>query len=416
VSAGRNATADVLNVKALTAVAVMWALSVLVAGAGAAAAASSSRSSAIANKIESTIQDAVLQDHLRAVIVRVTKDGKNVITRAYGESMTGVPATTAMHFRNGAVAISYVANLLLQLVDDKKVSLDDKVSKFLPDIPNADRVTLGQLAEMTSGYADYVVQSPEIISEHYDDVFRTFSPQELIAAGTSHPLAYEPGTGWNYAHTNYVILGLALEKATGQKMSSLLQQRVLGPLGLKNTSDPGTPEIQEPALHAGSSERRGFYPIPASTPFYEDSTYWDPSWTITHGAVETTNIFDLDKTAIAIGTGKLLSAASHKAMVSKARLGLGEDATPACPTCRKLSATYTFGIGVVISGDWLLQNPAFSGYSAVEAYLPSDKLAVSVAVTYEPGAYDEAGEVPNQAVSLFRAIGAVVAPGNAPPK
>jgi CubicO group peptidase (beta-lactamase class C family) len=387
----------------------------MAAGAGAAAA-SSSRWSATGDKIDGTIRDAMMQDHLRAVIVRVTKDGKNLITRAYGESITGVPATTAMHFRNGAVAISYVANLLLQLVDDKKVSLDDKVSKYLPDISNADRVTLGQLAEMTSGYADYVVQSPDIIAEHYNDVFRTFTPQELIAAGTSPPLAYEPGTGWNYSHTNYVILGLALEKATGQKMSSLLRQRVLGPLGLNDTTDPGTPEIPEPALHAGSSERRAFYPIPQTAPFYEDSTYWDPSWTITHGAIETTNIFDLDKTAIAIGTGKLLSPASHKAMVSTARLGLGEDPTPACPTCRKLSTTYTYGIGVVVSGDWLLQNPAFSGYSAVEAYLPPKKIAISVAVTYEPGAYDEKGEVPNQAVSLFRAIGAVVAPVNAPPK
>ena len=74
-----------------------------------------------------------------------------------GESITGVPATKDMHFRNGAVAISYVATLLLQLVDENKVSLDDRLSKWLPDIPNADRVTLGQLALMTSGYRDYVI-------------------------------------------------------------------------------------------------------------------------------------------------------------------------------------------------------------------------------------------------------------------
>ena len=67
------------------------------------------------------------------------------------------PATTAMHFRNGAVAISYVATLLLELVDEQKVSLDDKLSKWLPEVPHADRVTLGQLAQMTSGYVDYVI-------------------------------------------------------------------------------------------------------------------------------------------------------------------------------------------------------------------------------------------------------------------
>ena len=57
----------------------------------------------------------------------------------------------------------------------------------------------------------------------------------------------------------------------------------------------------------------------------------------------------------------MLSPASHKAMVSKARVGLGEDGVPGCPTCHKLDESYTYGIGVVVSGDWLLQKPAFSG-------------------------------------------------------
>ena len=100
--------------------------------------------------------------HLRAVIVRVTVDGKEIITKAYGESMTGVPATVDMHFRNGAVAISYVSTLLLMLVDEKKVSLDDKASKWVPEIPHSDEVTLGQLAQMTSGYTDFVIGNAEV--------------------------------------------------------------------------------------------------------------------------------------------------------------------------------------------------------------------------------------------------------------
>ena len=81
------------------------------------------------------VRDTMAQAHLKAVIVRVTVDGKEVVTQAVGESMTGVPATTNMHFRNGAVAISYVSTLLLKLVDQHKVSLDDKLSKYLPEIP-----------------------------------------------------------------------------------------------------------------------------------------------------------------------------------------------------------------------------------------------------------------------------------------
>src|SRR4051812_42662097 len=97
------------------------------------------------------IRDFMAQTHLKAVIVRVTMDHREVVTQAVGDSMTGVPAATTMHFRNGAVAISYVATLLLKLVDENKVKLDDKLSKWLPDFPHADRVTLGQLAQMTSG-------------------------------------------------------------------------------------------------------------------------------------------------------------------------------------------------------------------------------------------------------------------------
>ena len=94
--------------------------------------------------------------------------------------MTGVPATTNMHFRNGAVAISYVSTLLLKLVDEQKVSLDDKLSKFLPEIPHADRVTLGQLAQMTSGYVDYVIGNTKMNDALYADPFRRWTVHEML--------------------------------------------------------------------------------------------------------------------------------------------------------------------------------------------------------------------------------------------
>ena len=166
--------------------------------------------------VDKVVQEAMKARHLRAVIVRVTVDGKEIITKAYGESMTGVPATVDMHFRNGAVAISYVSTLLLMLVDEKKVSLDDKASKWVPEIPHSDEVTLGQLAQMTTGYTDYVIGNAEFDAMLYTDPFRQWTPEELLATVTSKPLLYPPGTNWNYAHTNYLILGLALEKATGK--------------------------------------------------------------------------------------------------------------------------------------------------------------------------------------------------------
>ena len=91
-------------------------------------------------------------EHLRAVIVKVTQGDKVVINQAFGESMTGVPATTAMHFRNGAVAFSYLGTLLMEFVDEHKVKLDDTIEHWMPDLPQANKVTLKMLANQTSGY------------------------------------------------------------------------------------------------------------------------------------------------------------------------------------------------------------------------------------------------------------------------
>lgn len=82
-------------------------------------ASSPTNNGAKADAVIRIVRDFMTQAHLKAVLVRVTVAGKKVVTRAVGDSMTGVPATTAMHFRNGAVAISYVATLLLKLVDEK---------------------------------------------------------------------------------------------------------------------------------------------------------------------------------------------------------------------------------------------------------------------------------------------------------
>ena len=172
------------------------------------------------------VRDTMTDAHLRSAIVRVTIDGKEVLTEAAGDSMTGVPATTAMHFRNGAVAISYVSTLLLILVDEKKLSLDDKLSTWLPEVPHSDRVTLGQLAQMTSGYVDYVIGNTAMNDALYAHPFRHWTTDELLAFAVNKPLLYAQGTNWNYAHTNYVILGLALEKITGRSDDMIILRGV----------------------------------------------------------------------------------------------------------------------------------------------------------------------------------------------
>ena len=367
-----------------------------------------------AEAVMAIVRDYMEEAHLKAVIVRVSVDGEEIVRAAEGESMTGVPATPDMHFRNGAVAISYVATLMLQLVDEGRMTLDDPVSKYLPDLPHADEVTVRQLAQMTSGYQDYVLGNDAFAQIAYGDVFKAWSTEDQLALAVDKPLWFEPGTNWAYAHTNYVILGLVLEEVTGMPLQDALQEKVLDPLGLDETTPSLTGAIPEPALHAFTSERRGYFELPADARFYEESTYWNPSWTIAQGAIQTSTIDDVHDSAIAIGTGALLSDESYERMTSTDLRGK-TTAIEGCVNCRPLDEFATYGLGLWITGDWYLQNPLFSGYAAVNAYLPSEKVAIAVAVTYEEDAFEADGGYPNGGDELFRRIGAYLAPDDAPP-
>jgi CubicO group peptidase (beta-lactamase class C family) len=381
-------------------------------GVSAAAPSASAATSSEATAITGIVHTAMKADSLEAVIVRVTVNGKPIITKAFGTSITGVPATTAMHFRNGAVAISYMSTLLMEYVDEHKINLDDKVAQWLPSLPEANQVTVKMLANMTSGYPDYVTD-PAFAAEEQVHPFRNFSTAQLLAYAFSRPLSFAPGTNWGYAHTNYLILGEILAKVGAKPLATLLRQKVLGPLGLTNTVASQNASIPAPVLHAFSSERRAQLALPATTPFYEESTYWNPSWTLAAGAVETTNIYDLTRTAQGIGRGVLLSKASYQAQTGPNLLGFGSALT-GC-SCAPQVNGYNYGLGIVRSGSWLLQNPLFGGYAATEAYLPSKKIAIAVAVTFAPRAFDAQGNYTNSSDGIFRAIGAYLAPSAAPP-
>jgi CubicO group peptidase (beta-lactamase class C family) len=347
--------------------------------------------------------------NLKALIVQVTADGRQLYTEALGESMSGVPATPSMHFRNGAMAFTYISTMLLELVDQKKVKLDDKLSKFLPDLPHADRITLKNLANMTSGYADYVYE-PEVAHGIYLDPFRQWTPQELIKIGVSKPMLFEAGTNWSYCHTNYVILGQVLEQVTHMPLAQAMRQYILDPMDLKQTQSFNTPQIPEPVLHTFSSERRTELRVPAGVPFYEESTFWNPSWTTAEGAIQIPDITDMSKSMEAVGTGKLLSKESLAAQVKPNLVGFGR-ADPQCPACQHMSEALNYGLGVVNLGPWITQTKSFAGCGVTVGYLSSKKLTVAVAITYGPKAFDEEGNSKNVSDKIFTSLGNALAPG-----
>lgn len=362
--------------------------------------------------VQSVVRESMAKLHLRAGIVQVRSNGGNVYTGAFGDSMTGVPATSDMHFRNGALAFTYMATLLLELVDRHKTTLDTKLSQYFPELPEANRITLRELAQMTTGYADYVYQD-EFQNAFYRDPFRQWTPEELIHIGVSKPLQFAPGTNWGYCHTNYVILGRVLEKITGMPLADAIRVNVLEPIGLHQTAALTTPEIPQPVLHGFTSERRQTLGVKPGVPFYEEATFWNPSWTTIEGAVETTDISDLSTSLEAVGTGKLLSPESLKEQITPKLMGFGH-AQPNCPACRKNDAGLTYGLGVILSGGWISQTLGFAGASGAVGYLPSQRLTIAIETTNGPAAYDAEGNAGLGATEVFRNLANALAPGTLP--
>jgi CubicO group peptidase (beta-lactamase class C family) len=386
-------------------------LSMLPAGASRASASPTQGSSAAA--IATIVRATMSQYQLRAVIVRVTQGNKVLAMQAFGTSMDGVPATTAMHFRNGAVAFEYVSTLLLEYVDEHKVTLDETIDHWLPGLPESHQVTLKMLANQTSGYPDFETD-PTWNAQFNSNPFQIFSYQERLQDAFNRPLQFAPGTNWSYSHTNFMILGKILSMIGKAPLATLLQRKVLAPMGLTQTTASRTSAIPSPVLHSFSSERRVALGVPAGTSFYEESTFWNAQWGTPDGASETTDIYDMANTAVAVGTGKLLTRSSYHAMTDPNLLGFGQKQPDCVPSCFKQIPAYNYGLGVVRSGSWLLQNPLLGGYSASESYLPSKKIAIAVVTTFKPGAFDCQGVYDNTSDVLWRKIAASVTPANAP--
>ena len=354
--------------------------------------------------------DAAMEEHhLKAAIVRVLIDGEEWVTIASGESMDGIPATPEMHFRNGAVAITYLSMALLILVDRGVVGLDDPISTWLPDLPDSDKATLRMLINMTAGYTDYVTTDAFAAANAAD-------PSDTGLRKRSSPSARMPAASSNPVRTGLLAHGLC---DSGPR-DGANHRRTAG----QGHPRPGAgspwagqyrqlqhAQIPEPVLHAFTSERKSLLNIPPEVRFYEESTFWDPSWTIARGAIQTTNIVDLAASTAAIGEGVLLSPASYQVLTSRSMAGFGAP-IEGCATCMTLSEQVPFGAGIWMIGDWLAQIPAFGGYAAFTIYLPARKLAIAVAVTVNEAAFDDKGNflLPNPSVPVGAAIASLLAP------
>ncbi len=171
----------------------------------------------------------------------------------------GEKVPTIGRFRAGSIIKPFVSTVVLQLVGEGKVGLDDPVDRYLPWFGLDKRITVRMVLQHTSGVFNHTGESnpdgtvepgvPWVGQEFVDDRFHTYRPEELVRFALSKPARFEPGSRWSYSNTNYVVAALLIEKVSGTPYSTQVERRIVRPLGLGETTLPGT-RSGIPGLHA----------------------------------------------------------------------------------------------------------------------------------------------------------------------
>ncbi len=266
-----------------------------------------------------------------------------------------------MHHRTGNIGHSMTTTVLLQQVEQGTVSLDDKLSEYLLDVRGADQVTLDELAHSTTGYPHYP-SDPEFQSRFYTDLFADFPVDDLVGYATKEGFQFEPGTSWQFSDTNILLLGLALEKATGKSMDELVREGILDLLGMDDTTSYLTPDLGPPVLHSYTDERGP----------WEEGTYWNPPGSSGSGAgarTRTTSARSSRRSA----PGPWCRPKVRELQLAPVNVGLGTNT----------DARY-YAMGISIVNDWLLTAPGMQGLHASIGYLPEQKLTVVIYFTRTP--------------------------------
>jgi D-alanyl-D-alanine carboxypeptidase len=259
---------------------------------------------------------AGVAEGLPGVALAAYRDGGPPVFAAAGvaslERQTPLKATD--RFRIYSIAKTFTAIVVLQLVDEGVLSLDDTVAARLTDpavarIPHTDRITLRQLLNQTSGIYDYFDEDSPFLQDAFlgpnADWAKVWTPQELLAYadGAKHPPYFAPGQGAHYANTNYILLGLLVEQATGRRFADELHTRILAPLALTDTF-----LAEGAALPSGTVDG---YQLLEGKPV--DVSALNLSWTWTAGGMVSTTQ-DLARFADAVFAGTLLKPATFREM------------------------------------------------------------------------------------------------------
>jgi D-alanyl-D-alanine carboxypeptidase len=298
--------------------------------------------------LTAVVESALAETYTPGALVGVWYPGRGAWTMAagIGDLETAAPMTLEDHVRIASITKTFIATVVLQLVEEGLLSLDDRLEDFVTGIPNGSEITIRQLLGMTAGIYNYI-HNPVIAVDYVADPLLPFTPEQAVEIVRAHGEAdFAPDAEVRYSDTNYVLLGLIIEQVTGRSVAAEITDRIIVPLDLTGTSYPDTPEM--PAPYA-----RGYMADQPGDPL-RDVTRSNPAVAAAAGAMIST-VADLKVWAEALATGALLSPelqaerlVFRRAAGSPAGYGLG---------ALEVVGLIGHNGGILGYGSWMLYDP-----------------------------------------------------------
>ncbi|WP_406328964.1 serine hydrolase domain-containing protein [Streptomyces sp. NBC_00203] len=316
---------------------------------------------AVQRQLVAAVQQVMQEANIPGVTFGVWTPDQGTYVRSLGvaDKATGQPMARDMYIRIGSETKTFTVTALLKLVDEGKIGLDDPIGKYIDGVPNGDKITLRNLAGMRSGLFNYS-EDPGFFKALTTDPRAPFTPQQLLDYSFKHPVLFQPGEKFYYCNTNLILLGLVVEKISGQPLQDYIKKNVLTPAGLNHTVFPT--DAAFPAPHP-----QGYTDQTASGQV-ETATDWNPSWGWAAGAIIST-LDDLRVWAPTVATGvfpngtTMISPATQKQRLTTPPTGI---------------AGAGYGLGIFNVQGWIGHNGSLPGYETLTIYLPSARATLVV--------------------------------------
>src|SRR5271166_1491575 len=306
-------------------------------------------------KIDATAQQALDQTGVPSASVAIVQHGKIVYTRAYGKARIDppVPATPAMRYSIGSISKQFTAAAILLLQQQGKLSVDDPVSKYIPDLTRSNEVTIRMLLSHTAGYQDFWPEDYLM-----PPMRESTTAQHILDVWAKKPLDFDPGTRWQYSNTNYVIAGLIVEKVSGMPLMKFLQANVFKPLDMQSVWNSDADKL-------GDTDALGYirYGLGTLRPAPKEGK----GWMFAAGELAMP-AYDLAQWDISVMNRSLLAPKSYDEMIATVKLKDGTDSHYGLGLFVRTSTGHTY---YEHSGE-------VSGFVSDNMVFPNDKAAIAV--------------------------------------